>query len=97
MELLYPVLAAPFAILALRSWARWSRRGGFATLLLGTLLAAASIDATRMLLQLVEDTPGGGPTRAVLTVALIAAAILVLQAWRRLGAKPHESPSRSAN
>ena len=91
MDLLYPALAAPLAIVAVRVWARWARSGGRGTFLTGVLACAVALDATRVLLRRVVEVPGGGPGREVLAAVLAAAALLAFRGWRDLGRSASEA------
>ncbi len=89
---MYPLLAPLFALAALAAWSRWARAGGALRWWIGVACLAVGIDATRVLLQRVEDDAGGPGTRAVTAGALLVLAFFAARAWSRLGPTARDEP-----
>ncbi len=87
-DAIYMVSGLPLAGLALHCFGRWATKGGALWLVSGVLLGALGIDALRLLLQRVDETPAYWPWWAASGMLAVGLATISRRVWKRVSRPP---------
>lgn len=78
------VSGLPLAGLALHCWGRWATKGGFGWFVGGVLLGALGVDALRLLLHRVDESPSYWPWRIAATLLAVGLLTIARRVWKRV-------------